>query len=961
MSFKRTKLWDAIAISLTVGAVSLAGTGIASAQAAPQEQTAKTLDAVSVTGTRIKSQTMTASSPVTEISSEDFKITGATKVEDLVNQYPQLDLSFDNLDNNPSQGYASASLRSLGADRTLTVVNGRRMPSGSGETTDLSIIPAAMVKRVDVLTGGASAVYGADAVAGVVNFVLNDEFEGVSVNLGWSAYQHNNDNKMVQGMLDKRGFGYPTGNSGFDGISRNFDILVGGSFGDGGHAVGWINWRKNDPLYQGDRDYSSCSVFEDEAVCGGSGTANPGRFNVTPIGTDPATGRPYASRGNYIYDGGRYKPGSYVYNYAPVNFYQRPDTRWTAGFMAKYDINEHFTPYIEAMFVDRKSGVQIAESGTFGYGVEVNCSDDFIGTLCADAGVTTPTARVTLWKRNVEGGPRFSIADTKTHRLTAGVRGDINDAWSYDVSAIYGANTWTSIGSNDFLFSRIGEAALNCGAGASTDLLPCYDIWKNNISKESADAMAGTSFTIINTEYKALSGYATGSLGFGLGSAGGEEVQLVAGAERRLYSFRSQYDTDSMAGNFAGAGSADYPVNAGYAVTDYFLESAIPLVVSNSGTFNRLDASLGYRYSDYSTGSSADTYKLGLSAAFLDNTLLLRGGYNRAVRSPTLNDFFYPVSLALRGTADLCAGATPVGTKEQCVRAGVPADIYGSVPANPARQYNGFGGGNPNLQPEVADTYTFGVAWNPIKDLNLAFDWYRIDIEDAIGTIGHTQIQRLCMEQNLYCDRIQRDKRGGSYDLWQGNASDSNDVVGGIWDQLSNIGTQKREGLDFNVNYAFDLGPGRMNASYVATYILKEYNQSLASDPTTGYECKGLINDFCWTPKWRSVTNLRYSFDRYDVGLRWRYVGKTSYKDFDGTKLDTNIWLEDKGGIGGKSLFDLSGSAVFGSLTWTMGVNNVLDKEPPFVGDGTIGGNGNAMGGYDQLGRFFFTSVTFKF
>ena len=269
MRLKRSKLRDAIAFSLAVSATALAGSGAALAQETeqPQAQTATSLDTVTVTGSRIKSQTFTASSPITEITAEEFTQYGATTVEDLVNQYPQVDLSFDNFENNGAYGHATISMRGLGPERTLTLVNGRRLPASRNEVTDPSIVPAALIKRVDILSGGASAIYGADAVAGVVNFVLDDKFEGVHLNFGYSAYQHDNDNEYWQGLNEEGGYEAPSGNSGFDGISRSADLVVGGSFAENrGHAVGWLTWRENDALYHGQRDYSHCSVFYDAPV-----------------------------------------------------------------------------------------------------------------------------------------------------------------------------------------------------------------------------------------------------------------------------------------------------------------------------------------------------------------------------------------------------------------------------------------------------------------------------------------------------------------------------------------------------------------------------------------------------------------------------------------------------------------------------------------------------------------------
>lgn len=982
MRLKRNKLRDAIAFSLAVGAVTLAGTGAVLAQEAgdPQnQQTPTSLDAITVTGTRIQSQTFTASSPITEISAEEFTQYGATTVEDLVNQYPQVDMNFDNFANNGSWGHAIISMRNLGPERTLTLVNGRRLPPSRNEVTDPSIIPAALIRRVDILSGGASAVYGADAVAGVVNFVLDDKFEGVSLNFGYSAYQHDNDNRYWQQLNEEAGYQAPTGNSGFDGISRNADLVVGGSFAENrGHAVGWLTWRENEALYHGQRDYSHCAVFYDEAVCGGSGTADPGRFTVNEWGPfiDPETGEnrvgviPWApgTNANYIYNGSGYENGMYLYNYAPINYYQRPDKRVTAGFMGSYEINEHFEPYVEAMFLERSSQMQIAESGAFGVPVRVDCGNERIGTLCADAGVTTDMAQVTMWKRNVEGGPRISSADDTTYRFTAGVRGALFDSsWTYDVSLVTGKTKTVDIGQNDFLISRISAAALGCDEnsiyGTFQGCMP-YDIWTDDISPEAAQAMAGTSFSVYKTSYRALSAEANGTLGFGFPGADGEEIALAVGMEQRDYSYYSEYDTDSAAGNFAGAGSASLPVDASNRVTDFFIEAALPIYVGE-GMFNRFDASLGYRYSDDETAGNYDTYKLGLSSLFWDSRLLVRAGYNRAVRAPSLNDLYYTSRIALSSTGtDLCAGdaANLAYTAEQCARTGVPLNMYGNVPNSPANQYYTLSGGNLALQPEEADTYTVGFAVEPIDNLNLSLDWYSIEIEKAINGIGYNQIQILCMEQGLACDRIHRDPRAGQYDLWIGLASDP--LSGHVNNLPENIGVFKRSGLDLAANYAFDLGRGRMTTSLVGNYVLKDFTQTFDEAASTGYECKGLVNDtyLCQTPKWRHIASARYSWDRWAVGLRWRYIHGMDYKDVDGspfTSANRVIWLDD--GVPSYSYLDLSGSVSIGPALVSLGVNNVLDKEPPFAGDSGLSVNANALGGYDQVGRYVFGSVSLKF
>jgi len=335
-----------------------------------QEHQATELDRISVTGSRIQtSQTVTASAPVAEINAEEFKFSGTTRVEDLLNQYPQMAQSFDSFTVNPSVGYSTADLRGLGSNRTLVLVNGHRLPPGGirSEARDLNQIPTALVKRVDVLTGGASAVYGADAVAGVVNFILDTDFEGVNANFGYSGYQHNNNNRYMQGLMDQRGFEYPTGNTGPDGITRNFDIAFGGKFAEGrGHAMGWVTWRENAELRQSARDYSSCSLNNAGTACGGSGTSPEPTFLVNrgfvdangnpllrlnPDGSvfvDPETGStvPLVGGGSYHLnaDNSWGEGDAPPYNFAPINHYQRPDKRITFGSSIKYELSEYFKP-----------------------------------------------------------------------------------------------------------------------------------------------------------------------------------------------------------------------------------------------------------------------------------------------------------------------------------------------------------------------------------------------------------------------------------------------------------------------------------------------------------------------------------------------------------------------------------------------------------------------------------------
>jgi outer membrane receptor protein involved in Fe transport len=964
MTLKTTKLRDAIAFALVMGATAAFGTGVAFAQE-EGEESAETLDTVVVTGTRIQSQTITASSPVTEIQREEFQFSGATRVDDLVNQYPQMSPYFDSFANNPSTGYATIDLRGLGPQRTLTLVNGNRLMPGStiftngANPTDISIIPAALVSRVDILTGGASAVYGSDAVAGVVNFILDTEFEGVSLNAGYSAYQHKNDNEYIQGRQDARNFPYEDGNSGFDGVSKTIDIAIGSSFADGaGHAMAWLTWRENDALFQGQRDYASCALNAAGTACGGSATNAAGNFYIYQA--DPSFASGYHGESASLNPDGSWRD-SYgaPYNYAPINYFQRPDERYTFGSSVKYDVNEHFRPYLETMFLNRKDSSQIAESGAFFTKIPglLDCDTSFLGSLCADLGFDPALGGVGIYvaKRNVEGGPRIRVDETNSFRAVFGAEGAINESWSYNASFLYGSTRDISQGLNDFLSPRIVQGLLGCPAGSFTGCIP-YNVWQpGGVTSAAAQALSGTSLYETSTTLTQLSAYLTGDLGFGLPSADGENIALVIGGETRRAEYDFNADSDSQAGNFAGAGGPALPLTGETKVTEFFMESQIP-IVRDAGFLEAFNIDLGYRLSDYDLSGNADTYKIGFTADM--GMVRARGGYNRAIRAPSTGELFATHQIGLFTGSDPCSGASPTFTQAQCLNLGVSAAQYGNIAANPAGQYNQFTGGNPDLDPEAADTYTLGFVIQPLDGLTFTVDYFDIAIEDTIATIGSPVILEFCglTGDPFLCDRVQRSAQG---DLWRGSNPATSGFVVNLTD---NFGERNYRGLDLGATYRWESFGGRMSASVQGSYLLEDENVPLPGvNDTATYDCAGVINLFCQSPEWRHIANLRYARDWYTVNLRWRYYGSMDYVDNNGAPLTTDTLVAANGGIGAYNYFDLSGSAFIGELgELTVGINNVADKEPPLVGT-TLALNANAPGGYDAVGRYFFTNFSVKF
>ena len=959
------KISTAVRLALSLGtviAVGASSTAFAQDATAPAaEQQAQTLKAVVVTGSRLPSVTITASSPVTTIDAQALTVTGTTSVDQLVNQLPQLSPYFDQFQNNGATGYPTADLRGLGTKRTLVLIDGQRVQAGNNSSgaVDLSQIPGALVQRVDILTGGASAVYGADAVSGVVNFVLNHDFEGVQFDYKLSGYSHDNRNKYMQGLESAKNYPAPNGGSGFNGKTREADALFGGHFADGdGHAMGWISAQKSDAVMSDARDYSACSLTNSGLGCGGSGTAaNPNFIAIDHAGAngevhmDPTTGQ---------WLNGAATP----YNYAPSNYYQRPGTRVNLGASIKYHVNDAFEPYMDAMYMHRRSEFQLAPSGAFFEQVDVDCATatGAIGNFCSQVAPmlgldTSQPLAVQVGKRNVEGGPRRSAITNDAYRFVLGARGDISTRWSYDVSGVMGETSYLSVGTGDFLSDRVVPAILGCPSGSYAGCIP-YNVWQPNaITPEAVAGLGGVSLRPTRTRLMDINAFVRGDLGIALPWAGADTISMVVGTEWRKQDLSSTADSNSQQGNFSGAGGPTLPIKGQIQVKEAYTEWGIP-IISDMGMLKSLAADLGYRYSDYKNMGTTNTYKIGLNAN-LNDVFRLRGGYNRAARAPNINELYSVQQIGLFSGADPCAGPTPADTAAQCANTGVTAAQYGHVIDNPASQYNQFTGGNQNLTPEKADTYTFGVAVTPLQGLEATLDYYEVKIKDTIGTVGANTTLDLCAKTGnpFLCNNVKRNPVTG--DLWLGE-------VGQVINLTSNFGNQTARGIDLNASYVWRMFGGRAQASMAGSRLL-----SLEKDPLPGvnsnavYDCAGKINTSCNnppSPKWRHLVNLNYSKDWWSVNVRWRYFGQVRYVNNDGSFATTDkLLFNHDHKISAYNWLDVSGTFHIGThVDLTVGVNNITDRAPPLVG-GSLVDNANTPGGYDELGRYYFTNVSVSF
>ncbi|HEX2495032.1 MAG TPA: TonB-dependent receptor, partial [Steroidobacter sp.] len=715
---------------------------------------------VVVTGSRIRIPNMESISPVTAISEEDIAATGKVRVEDIVNQLPQAFAAQGSTLSNGSTGTATVDLRGLGAKRTLVLVNGRRLmagtpssaPGSSAGAADLNTIPAALIERVEVLTGGASSVYGADAVGGVVNFIMNTRFEGVQVDANYSFYNHQNDNSSAAAdAVRARNFALPD-SSVNTGYTKEFSFLLGSNFADDrGNATFYATYRDVDAVLQADYDYSACTLYSgDTFSCGGSGTSFPGRFipytatQEADLTFDPVTGvvRPYTSAN--------------AYNYAPLNYFQRPEQRYTAGTFLNFDVTDNVNSYAEFMFMRDESVAQIAPSGSFFVDAVFACDNPLWSAaqrqaFCGNFGLntangTTDTINMQVGRRNVEGGGRQQEFAHESYRAVIGLRGDINDAWSFDVFGQYGQASLASVYHNDFSNTRLVRALdvvrdssgnIVCRSvvdGTDPNCVP-WNIWSpNGVTPEALNYLEIPLVLTGKTTEKIVNASVTGDFGsYGVKAPGAETGLMVnVGAEYREETSDLTPDAAYQSNDGAGQGGATLPIGGGYRVNDVFLEARMP-IMEDQPFAKSLSAEAGYRYSEYNTDWQTDTYKLGLEWSPIED-IRTRASYQRAVRTPNVAELYSIQQVTLDGTVDPCAGATPGLTLEQCARTGVTAAQYGHISPNSASQYNGFFGGNPDLEPETTDTFSFGVALQPsfAPGLRVQIDYFDIKIEDAI-------------------------------------------------------------------------------------------------------------------------------------------------------------------------------------------------------------------------------------
>lgn len=1016
MNHRSLKQW-ALATTLLTGAA-------LSAPALAQEEgeQSDTTDRIVVTGSRLVASSIDSVNPVISVDAAAFKQQGVSDVVDLVNTIPGIEPAQTTDISNGASGASTIDLRGLGATRNLLLIDGHRLPAGNATSTpggagyasDANLVPAALIDRVEVVTGGSSAVYGSDAVSGVTNFILRRDFEGIEINAraGWNV--DSNDNDRAQEWLENSApDGVVPTDDEIDGRKVDFSVIMGTSLPDDrGNVTGYVQYIDQREVLQGTRDHSRCATSQDFSgrqddggvICLGSNFGPfPTTFSLSPI-TDPSTGLPLDPQPGSLIEVGdtvsldengnipRDADGNIVtgatnaYNFNPTNFFQRPFTRWNGGFMARYEVTDNVEAYMDFGFTDNITDAQIAPSATFGEITQINCNNPFLSpelqtVICTDRGLSgDDLAPVQINRRGVESGGRNSRIELTNFRFVGGLRGEVV-GWDYDVFAQHAVTRQTDTNTNDFQIDLFQEALLVeedangnlvCTSGRD-GCQPLNLFGTTPVDPEALAAVAVPSIVTGRIEQTVFGGTLSNDLGeYGIVSPFADEgVQMLVGAEYREDALQNTPDSILRNGNATGLGGPTSPVDGETNVWEVFTEANVPLI--QGGVFaEELTFTGAYRYSDYSATDRSgptpvtglgefqtDTYAAGLVWSPVED-VRFRAQYQRAVRAPNIFNLFSAQVQQLFPGSDPCSGSNPTASVSACEASGLDPSLYGLVPPD-AGQLNELSGGNPDLEPETADTTTLGVVYTPqfAPNLRLSVDYFNIEIEDFISSIPGTQIISGCIDEGNeeFCDLFNRDSLG------------TIQINGDVEATLQNIAAYNTSGFDFQANYRFDATDvglpdiGGFVLNYIGTYTEELEFQSL---PTTEpFDCAGFYGDTCGTPFFEYSHNATATWQsnfNVDVTLTWRHLGEVSAFGYDpetGSFPGTFQWNPS---FDAQNYFDLFANwNVRDNVSLNAGVNNLLNEDPP-IDDFSSTDNGNTYPGvYPATGRYVFFGASVNY
>ena len=936
------ELSKAVRLALTVGAASVAVVPAVYAQ-----DDAETLETITVVGSRIKRTDIETSQPVFVIERADLQRTGLTSVGDILQELTSNGATLNTTFNNGGNGETRVDLRNLGSNRTLVLVNGRRWVTTLDGAVDLNTIPVSVIERVEVLKDGASAIYGSDAIAGVINITTRDTYDGAEA----SAYLGENEEG--------------------DGRTQLYDFTIGATT-ERSNIVFNASYAKQDPIFAGDREISAVplSGFPGNNVNVGASSTTPfGRFGrpgvpgtVTLIpgraGTSPSDYKPF----DLSTDG---------FNFAPDNYLQTPQERTGIFVQGRYDITDNISFNTTIMVNERKSEQLLAAIPfTLGavFGNNVTISPD---NIYNPFGTTVTRAQY----RNTKIFRTFS-QDVDTYYFGAGFNGSF-DLWdrsfAWDVNGIYSDNEQLDVTLGQFNRNQLAlglgpsfiaaDGTPTCGTAAAP-IAGCVPInlfqGPDGFTQEMVDF---ASVNLKDQTQKELYNYTANITGDIFELPAGP-LGFAAGYEyRREQGF---FLPDAITASGATTGNAAQPTAGGFSLDEFYAEFNIP-ILKDLAFAQVLEFSVAARYSDYSNFGDTTNPKAGFRWKPI-NDLLIRGNWAEGFRAPAVSELFLGNSDSFPDLTDPCSQSTfDTGQVDAATRARCLAGFGGIGPVTPDyeqanTQIRITVGGNPFLSPEEATSKTLGLVYSPswLEGLDVYLDWYNVEIVQAIGTQSGEFIADDCyVNENLAaCAFITRGADGEISDLFAG----SQNLDGGT----------EVEGWDLTLNYRFDTAWGKFNINWDNAYTsyFGDVGQPEADypQPSTG-NVVGVYFDR--NPFWRLKSNINTNWQYGDWGstLGIRYISDLTSDcstpvAFGNPSLCSNPEGTGRFPFGEHTVdevwyVDLQGTW---DAPWngrvTAGIRNIFDEDPPVVYD-TFANSFDPQ--YEIPGRFWYVQYSQKF
>jgi iron complex outermembrane recepter protein len=946
------------------------------------------LQTVFVTGSRIPRPDFESASPIVTIDADTFEATGAPTLEEALNRLPQLVPSFGSTSNNPhAQGQAFLDLRGFGPQATLVLLDGRRLtPANADGIVDVTLIPPSLIERVEIVSGGASAVYGSDAIAGVVNIILRDSFQG----------------------LEAGGFYSETERG--DGEQWDAHLIGGTDFADGrGSVLGFVGRSERRLLTHGERRFSRYSLVhvgpgigflgpDDAFVPGGSLFIEEGGVFLPTVGPNAISGEAFDSlfqdygyppgsvplqplfgfnQDGTLFTVGDFTPGSvanfrgdwdpviandfaYRYNFAPVNALQVPLERSSFFGRLGFELTPMVELYANAMYADYETMRQLAPTPV----VDVFFPSDnpFIP---ADLAVLldsrpNPDAPVFWAKRMSELGPRIAINENRMRQGTVGIEAYVFGDWLLDAYVQYGDVRQQEQQLANALRSRIESLAFAPDGG----LAACggFDIFgMGSFSPGCADYISTDGTNEARFRQSVAETTITGPM-----------MELPAGELRTAFGVfhkrdEYRYTADPIVAELLPDGRPDIvgfnasdDIDGEERNTDLYVEALVPLLDEFSG-FGTLEAGLGYRRSEYRAAGGVNAYKAELLYRPTD-ALRVRASYQNAMRAPSIRELFapqLPVFIPLDAIGgDPCevgsaarTGPEAAAVEALCIEQGISPQLLESY-QSPFGLARGFIGGNPELDPERAKTWTLGLAWSPTRrhprfgTLRGSVDWYRIRADDAISGVGILQMVAHCFDTRVnpglhpehpWCASFSRHPETG-------------EIIDALGIQR-NLALREVSGIDLQLDWRRPTGPGEFGANLLVSWLDSFRVGAGAGAPVDQRAGTVLGPPGTALPEWKALLNLDYRWRGSSVSLRTQYI----------TSAHNDIIEEFR--IPSRTYLDLYFRHDFGpgpleGLRLGLGVENLGDRDPPLVPTGQANTD---LQQYDILGRRYFARLSYRF